>query len=101
MRHYAESKAILARNITSTNVRTEPTLDWNLADANYDSSAIRKQFGALRGSHDQPFTNQERGILNLDPNIGWNQFISDAIVTFERVAIQMPFYTNMTAAMCA
>jgi hypothetical protein len=87
-------------DISSDHSRTEPTLDWNIAQSDYDSTAIRTQLGASKNSNGQQPTFHERGILNLSPDLGRNITGSNTTMTFERMAIQTGYHINTTAVMC-
>ncbi|KAH7066469.1 hypothetical protein FB567DRAFT_617394 [Paraphoma chrysanthemicola] len=88
-------------DISSNQSRSEPVLSWTLANANFDSSAIRAQLGALKGADGKQLTNQERNILDLDPNLGREPTGSGRVLNFHRMALEEGDYgNNVTAAMC-
>jgi hypothetical protein len=86
--------------ISSHQNRTEPTLGWDLTKSDYDTVAIRTQLGALKGTNGQQLTTQERGILDLKPNLRINDTTPIPTVPFHRTAIQQRYMANDTAAMC-
>jgi hypothetical protein len=87
-------------DITSVLAGAESTLGWNATTESYESLRIRTQLGATKDAQGWPLTLQDRGVLNLNPNLIRSSTGFTATIIYERMAMHTGHYANKTAAMC-